>query len=348
MYGDAMAERSGCSQDHHQVVGRSPALLEVLRQVHAVAHTDATVLVCGESGTGKEVIARAIHRHSRRAAAPLVRVNCAALAPTLLESELFGHERGAFTGALARRAGRFEIADGGTLFLDEIGETPMHVQPKLLRVLQEREFERLGSSQTQRCDVRLIAATNRELAAMIAERSFREDLYYRLNVFSILLPPLRERRDDIVPLAEHFVGRLAGRMNKSICGIRPESLAKLRSYDWPGNVRELHNVLERAVILASGPVLDVAVPAAARASATTTTTIVESEDLEHVQRMHIIAVLRSTNWVVGGRNGAAARLGVNRSTLNFRMKRLGIERPGTGASSRPRRDADRRALAVVE
>jgi len=347
MSGEAMAERSGYGgQDHHQIVGRSGALLEVLRQVQAVAHTDATVLVCGESGTGKEVIAHAIHRNSRRAAAPLVRVNCAALAPTLLESELFGHERGAFTGALARRAGRFEVADGGTLFLDEIGETPMNVQPKLLRVLQEREFERLGSSQTQHCDVRLIAATNRELAAMIAERSFREDLYYRLNVFSIVLPPLRERREDIVPLAEHFVGRLAGRMGKSICGIRPESLAKLRSYDWPGNVRELHNVLERAVILANGPVLDVAVPAAAPVGTTPTT--VESEDLEHVQRMHIIAILRSTDWVVGGRNGAAARLGVNRSTLNFRMKKLGIERPGTGTSARLGRDAIGRVHAVVE
>jgi transcriptional regulator with GAF, ATPase, and Fis domain len=309
--------------------------------VDAVAATDATVLVCGESGTGKELIARAIHRRSARSHGALVKVNCAALPSALLESELFGHERGAFTGALGRRIGRFELADDGTLFLDEVGEMPLDVQPKLLRVLQEREFERLGSSHTLRSHARLVAATNRDLTAMMGERSFREDLFYRLNVFPIRVPPLRDRREDIALLAHAFVTKLARRMNKHIRAICPATLARLETYDWPGNIRELHNVLERATILARGPVLEIAPPLVlARTSSSPndrgggSPPAPHSDALDQVERAHILSVLSSTNWIVGGPNGAAIRLGVKRSTLNFRMKKLGIERPGP-ARSRP-------------
>jgi transcriptional regulator with GAF, ATPase, and Fis domain len=317
-----------------EIVGRSTALREIMRQVEAVAATDATVLVCGESGTGKELIARAIHRRSARRRDVLVKVNCAALPSALLESELFGHERGAFTGALGRRVGRFELADDGTLFLDEIGEMPLDVQPKLLRVLQEREFERLGSSQTLRSHARVVAATNRDLTVMMSERTFREDLYYRINVFPIRVPPLRDRRGDIALLAHAFVTKLARRMNKHIRAICPATLARLESYDWPGNIRELHNVLERATILARGPVLEVAPPLALAPTSSgskdrddVSPPAPQSDALAQVERAHILSVLSSTKWVVGGPNGAAIRLGIKRSTLNFRMKKLGIERP---------------------
>jgi formate hydrogenlyase transcriptional activator len=309
-----------------EIMGESGALRRVLYEVDTVARTSATVLVCGETGTGKELIARAIHTRSGRARGRFVKLNCAAVPPTLLESELFGHEKGAFTGALMRRAGRFELAQDGTLFLDEIGEMAIDLQPKLLRVLQEREFERVGGGHTLTSNARIVAATNRDLQAMVADRAFREDLYYRLNVFPIHLPPLRERREDIPLLADAFVGRLARRLNKTIESISLESVARLRRHDWPGNVRELQNVLERAAILATGPVLEV--PLCVDAGATSSPTQPpRGDELAEFERRHILHVLDKTNGVVGGPNGAATRLGMKRSTLNFRMKKLGIARP---------------------
>ena len=318
------------------LVGQSAALHNVVQQLELVARTESTVLIFGETGTGKELVARALHARSDRSRAPLVRVNCAAIPATLLESELFGHEKGAFTGALARRIGRFEQAHGGTVFLDEIGELLLDVQPKLLRVLQEREFERLGGTHTHRADVRLIAATHRDLAGMCRERTFRRDLYYRINVFPIEIPPLRDRRDDIPLLARHFVTLFAARLKKEVREIEPLSLSRLQDYDWPGNVRELQNVLERAVILATGPRLTVPfdrvspplrevheVPEVCNVRGA-------ADSLDEVNRAHIASVLRSTNGVVAGPNGAAARLGLKRSTLTFRMKKLGIP-PGFAA-----------------
>jgi formate hydrogenlyase transcriptional activator len=320
-----------------EIVGSSPALRRVLHEVEMVAPTESTVLVCGETGTGKELIARAIHQRSSRATSPLVTMNCAAVPGGLLESELFGHEKGAFTGAVTRRTGRFELAQDGTLFLDEIGELPSELQPKLLRLLQEREFERIGGNRTLRVNARLVAATNRDLAEMVEARTFREDLYYRLSVFPIQVPALRERKDDIPLLAEAFMRRFARRMNKDVAGISPAALAELQEYDWPGNIRELMNVIERAVILTcdrelvpslgarrvARRALELASPAPAAAATRDT--------LDAVQRAHILSVLHATNWVVAGPQGAAARLGLKRSTLNFRMKRLGIARP----SARP-------------
>lgn len=313
-----------------QIVGNSPALRRLLKQVETVAPTDSTVLVYGETGTGKELIARAIHDLSARRSGTFVKLNCAAIPTGLLESELFGHEKGAFTGAVAQRIGRFELANRGTIFLDEIGEIPLELQPKLLRVLQEREFERLGSSRTLRSDARLIAATNRDLGAMVEEKAFRADLYYRLNVFPIHVPPLRERTDDIPALVRHFVQQFARQMNRSVDTIPAESMAALRKYPWPGNIRELQNLIERAVILSPGSVLRVpieeleanAVPEADSAPDTQRT-------LADAERAHILAVLDETKWVLAGDNGAAARLGMNRSTLRFRMKKLGIERART-------------------
>ena len=309
-----------------EIVGNSLALRRVLQQVETVAPTDSAVLILGETGTGKELIARAIHNLSRRKDRTFVKLNCAAIPTGLLESELFGHEKGAFTGAIAQRIGRFELANQGTIFLDEIADIPLELQPKLLRVLQEREFERLGSTRTLRTDARLVAATNRDLAAMVDEQEFRADLFYRVNVFPIRVPALRERPEDIPVLVRHFAQQFARHNDKTIETIPSEAMESLVRYHWPGNVRELQNVIERAVILSSGPVLriplsDLKVPAPSANRPE------RNDTLDEAQRKHILAALEETNWIVGGPNGAAARLGMNRSTLQFRMRKLGIARP---------------------
>ncbi len=310
------------------IVGQSAVLRQVLRLIETVATGDSTVLLLGETGTGKELIARAIHNRSRRKERNFVKLNCAAIPTGLLESELFGHERGAFTGAIAQKIGRLELADRGSLFLDEIGDIPLELQPKLLRLLQEREFERLGSTRTQRVDVRVVAATHRDLEGMIVEKQFRSDLYYRLNVFPISIPPLRERPEDIPQLVRHFVQHAARKMNKAIDTIPCETMDALTQYPWPGNIRELENVIERAVILSPGPVLRVPIQ-------DLHTRIApghkheRSQTLEEVERKHIVTTLRETRWVLSGPRGAATRLGLNRATLYFRMKKLGIVRPGT-------------------
>jgi formate hydrogenlyase transcriptional activator len=306
-----------------QIIGSSAALESVLEQVEQVAPTDSTVLIQGETGTGKELIARAIHNLSNRCGRPFVKLNCAAIPFDLLESELFGHERGAFTGAIAQKIGRFELADKGTLFLDEVGDIPPGLQPKLLRVLQEQEFERLGSTRTHRVDVRLVAATNRNLVDMVKRNQFRSDLYYRLNVFPVPLPPLRARRDDIPALVEHFVEIYAHRMDKQIEHIPPETMSALTSYEWPGNIRELQNFIERSVILSSGNTL---CPPLESLRAAAETESLEAVTLEDAERDHIRKVLEQTRWVVAGPKGAAARLGIKRSTLYFRMQKLGISR----------------------
>jgi formate hydrogenlyase transcriptional activator len=309
-----------------EIVGRSRALARVLREIRTVAPTDSTVLITGETGSGKELVARAIHEASRRHEQAFVKLNCAAIPTGLLESELFGHEKGAFTGAINARVGRFELAHRGTVFLDEVGEIPLELQPKLLRVLQEREFERLGSSRTVRTDARLIAATNRDLASLVAEQKFREDLFYRLNVFPVVVPPLRERREDIPMLVRHFAQEFARRMKKSIETIPSETMEALIRYEWPGNIRELQNLVERAVILSPAQTLEVPLAAlATRASAPSSAG--PEETLQAADRRHIIAALERSNWVIAGPNGAAARLGVKRSTLQFRMRKLGIVRP---------------------
>jgi formate hydrogenlyase transcriptional activator len=312
------------------IIGHSNALRMVLREIRMVAPTDSTVLICGETGTGKELIARAIHGLSSRRRNAFVKLNCAAIPTGLLESELFGHERGAFTGAIGQRIGRFEVANHGTAFLDEIGEIPLELQPKLLRVLQEKEFERLGSTRTLRTDARLIAATNCDLAAMVDERRFRSDLFYRLNVFPVRVPPLRERREDIPSLVWHFARHFAARLKRRYENISPETMRALCEYDWPGNIRELQNLIERAVILCSGPVLRV--PARDRQHGTITVPHSghngQHQTLDEAQRTHILWTLKQVGWVVGGPKGAAARLGMRRSTLLFRMKKLGIARPG--------------------
>ncbi len=310
-----------------EIVGESAALRRVLREVETVAPTDSTVLIRGETGTGKELIARAIHSLSPRKDRTFVKINCAAIPTGLLESELFGHERGAFTGAITQKVGRFELAHQGTLFLDEVGDIPPELQPKLLRVLQEQEFERLGSTRTVRVDVRLVAATNRDLSRMVSDAQFRSDLFYRLNVFPVLLPPLRERREDIPRLVRHFAQKVARRMGRRIETIPSEALEVLQSYPWPGNIRELENVIERAVILSPGPELRInlgdlettATPAPRLATPTIT--------LADAERDHILGVLRETGWVLGGPNGAAARLAMKRTTLQSKMKKLGIARP---------------------
>ena len=307
-----------------QVIGNSPALESVLEQVERVAPTDSTVLIQGETGTGKELIARAIHNLSARCGRAFVRLNCAAIPLDLLESELFGHEKGAFTGAMAQRIGRFELADKGTLFLDEVGDIPPALQPKLLRVLQEHEFERLGSTRTHHVDVRLVAATNRNLMEMANRGEFRSDLYYRLNVFPILLPPLRERREDIPTLVTHFIEIYGSRMSRQIQNIPPTTMSALMSYSWPGNIRELQNLIERAVILSNDGVLPNPVPTTgpqpviASKSATT---------LEESERSLILRTLDEVRWVIGGPKGAAAKLGLKRTTLIHKMQKLGICRP---------------------
>ena len=313
-----------------EIIGDSPALEFVLAEVKRVAPTDSTVVVLGETGTGKELIARAIHNLSARCAGPFVKLNCAAIPCDLLESELFGHEKGAFTGAIASRIGRFEMAHTGTLFLDEIGDLPLGLQPKLLRVLQEREFERLGSCRTHRSDVRLVVATHRDLTQMVSQNEFRSDLYYRLNVFPIEIPPLRERRHDIPKLVSHFVKTFARRMGKLIHHIPPETMAAFTSYSWPGNVRELQNLVERAVIRSNDGVLSnplrvldrtPALPRKAPALKFQVST------LEDSARLLILHTLEHTGWMIGGPEGAAARLGIPRTTLITKMKKLGISRP---------------------
>jgi PAS domain S-box-containing protein len=318
--------------DHNfdQIIGRSPALRAVLADVGRVAPTDTSVLITGETGTGKELIARALHSASRRRDKPLIKVNCAALPAGLVESELFGHEKGAFSGAIARRLGRFELADGGTIFLDEVGELPVEAQVKLLRVLQEREIDRVGGQRPVPVDVRVIAATNRDLLKEVREKRFREDLYYRLNVFPVRIPPLRERRDD-VPLLVHFlVNRFASRIGKHLDGVDRPTMQRLQDYPWPGNVRELENVLERAVILAAGPVLDIdPSPQAVQGTAPAET---RQPTLESMERDYILTVLRQTDWVIDGPRGAARVLGLHPNTLRNRLKKLGLERD----SHRPR------------
>jgi formate hydrogenlyase transcriptional activator len=310
------------------IVGQSPVLRKVIRLIETVAPGDSTVLLLGETGTGKELVARAIHNRSRRKERNLVKLNCAAIPTGLLESELFGHERGAFTGAIAQKIGRLETADRGSLFLDEIGDIPLELQPKLLRALQEREFERLGSTRTQRVDVRIIAATHRNLEEMILEKQFRSDLYYRLNVFPILIPPLRERPEDIPHLVRHFVRQATRKMSKAIDAVPREIMEALVEYPWPGNIRELENVIERSVILSPGAVLRVPIRDL-RAHSAPALNCERRQTLEDVERRHILSTLRETRWVLSGPRGAAMRLGLNRATLYFRMKKLGIVRPGT-------------------
>ena len=313
------------------IVCASSAFREVLALVRTVASTDATVLITGESGTGKELVARAVHDLSGRRSNGFVTLNCAAVPTGLLERELFGHERGAFTGAIASQIGRFEMANRGSLFLDEIAEMPLELQPKLLRVLQEREFERLGGVRTIRTDARIVAATNRDLDAAVEDGEFRADLFYRLNIFPIHIPPLRERPEDIPLLAEHFVQLFSKRLHRVIESIPATAMDALTRHVWPGNIRELRNVLERAVILSSGRGLQIEARDlhASNGPAGRTARSEKSTDstLEAVERAHILSTLHGTGWVVGGPNGAAAVLGMNRSTLQFRMKRLGISRP---------------------
>jgi formate hydrogenlyase transcriptional activator len=306
-----------------EIIGQSPPLLAVLDNVRRVAATDTSVLITGETGTGKELIARAIHSSSKRADKPLIKVNCAALPTGLVESELFGHEKGAFTGAIARRIGRFELANGGTIFLDEVSEIPPEAQAKLLRVLQEREFERVGGGSPIVADVRVIAASNRDLLKAVRDQSFREDLYYRLNVFPIALPPLRERQQDIPLLVRFLIDKFKMRIGKHVEGVGPKTMQRLMAYRWPGNVRELENVLERAVILASGPTLEVDPDLLTSAPASPGT---EETSLEAVERGHILAVLEQTDWVIDGRKGAAKLLDLHPNTLRSRLKKLGIKR----------------------
>lgn len=308
------------------LIGCSPKFRAVLDEIRMVAPVDCAVLIQGETGTGKEVIAKAIHETSPRRQNRFVALNCAAIPSSLLESELFGHERGAFTGAVTQTTGRFQAADCGTLFLDEIGDLPLELQPKLLRVLQEQQFERLGGGRTLQVDVRVIAATNQDLWSMVEERKFRADLYYRLNVFPMLLPPLRERKDDIQSLVEHFVRHFAARHGKSINHVPDDVIEVLKRHDWPGNIRELQNFVERAVIMTTGHVLRL--PSAELASREVGP--VPPRTLADAERAHIITALGETNWVVGGRNGAAARLGLPRTTLIARMQKLGIFRDTFG------------------
>ena len=312
------------------LIGSSPKFRALMTEVAWVAPVDSAVLIQGETGTGKEVIARAIHEASPRRNHPFVALNCAAIPAALLESELFGHEKGAFTGAWAQTKGRFQMADGGTLFLDEIGDMPLELQPKLLRALQEREFERLGSDHTMRVDVRVVAATNQDLEQLVAKKLFRPDLFYRLNVIPIVLPPLRERIQDILPLTEFFVAKFAARLNKPIDSIPDEVIAILKSHDWPGNIRELQNFIERAVLFSPGSVLrlpldlnQMVIPNSESAART----------LADADREHILETLIKTDWLIGGQGGAANRLGLPRTTLIYKMRKLGIE---TRRSHRPR------------
>jgi transcriptional regulator with GAF, ATPase, and Fis domain len=337
-----------------ELIGESPRFQAVLDQVSLVAPANCAVLIQGETGTGKELISRAIHDRSPRAAGPFVRLNCAAIPAGLLESELFGHERGAFTGALFQRLGRLQAAHRGTIFLDEIGDLPLELQPKLLRALQEHEFERLGSSQTIRVDVRVVAATNQNLAQMVNERRFRADLFYRLNVFPILLPALRDRPEDIPALVRYFVGKFATRMNKNIDEIPGQVMEILRRHDWPGNIRELQNFVERAVVVTDGSRLHPPFGDLERLTPPAQTG--SSRTLAEMERIYIRETLQKTNWTVGGRSGAAARLGLPRTTLIARMRKLGISRdsvelsvcpaPAPGRREYPERETFARAAGM--
>jgi formate hydrogenlyase transcriptional activator len=317
------------------IVGHSPAFTNVLHQVRIVAKSDSITLIQGETGTGKEVIAQAIHNQSLRSRGPFVKLNCAAIPSALLESELFGHERGAFTGAVTQTMGRFQQADNGTLFLDEIGDLPLELQPKLLRALQEQEFERLGCGRTIRVNVRVVAATNQNLAQLVSARQFRADLFYRLNVIPIFLPPLRERSSDIPALVEYFVRKFSARLNKPIETIPDEVMECLKLHDWPGNIRELQNFIERAVVLSPGPVLRPTLTELRRMTKQPTASAAQT--FAEASRDHILEVLEQSRWMIGGRDGAAERLGLPRTTLIYKMRKLGIE---------PRRSQRRRAVPL--
>ena len=322
-------EDESSENDFEGIIGRSARMRALCKQVKIVAPTGSTVLILGETGTGKELVALAIHNLSPRSERPFIKVNCAAIPAGLIESELFGHERGAFTGAVSRRTGRFEMADGGTLLLDEIGDIPLELQPKLLRVLQEQEFERIGSTQTTRVNVRIVTATSRDLRSMVAAREFRPDLYYRLNVLPLHVPALRERSEDIPLLVRHFVGLYCGRANKQIPEVPVEAMEVLVRHHWPGNVRELQNVVERAVVLSPGKVLRPSLDELEQSPQTHDSAPGEIDDLttlKDVEREHIIRALAATNWVIGGTKGAAARLGLARTTLMAKMRKLGITR----------------------
>ncbi|MFZ0317887.1 MAG: sigma 54-interacting transcriptional regulator [Candidatus Sulfotelmatobacter sp.] len=320
----SLEEEPNVEHQFQGIVGSSPELKAVLEDIEIVAPVDSSVLIQGETGTGKELVARAIHALSPRRQYPFVTINCAAIPSGLLESELFGHEKGAFTGAIAQRIGRFELATKGTLFLDEIGDIPIELQPKLLRVLQEQEFERLGSTRTQRVDVRLLAATNADLAQSVVDGKFRSDLYYRLSVFPIIIPPLRERRDDIPSLVRHFANKYARRMGKRVECISAQTMNALLRYAWPGNIRELQNLMERAVLLSAGPSLRV--PLKGILTAIDFGAAPEGNVLDRVERQLILRALRECNWVVGGTRGAAALLGLNRTGLAYKIRKFRISR----------------------
>jgi formate hydrogenlyase transcriptional activator len=309
----------------HEIVGTSRLLVSVMEQIAIVAPTDSTVLIQGETGTGKELVAQAIHKLSSRSKAPFIKLNCAAIPAGLIESELFGHERGAFTGALTQRIGRFEMANGGTLFLDEIGDLALDLQVKLLRVLQEQEFERLGATRSIRVNVRLVAATNRELLEMVESKEFRADLFYRLSVFPVSLPPLRDRAEDIPVLARYFLAKYAQRMNRRVVDIPAQTMEAMLAYDWPGNIRELENFIERGVIVSTGTVFQ---PPFMPSRRQRSNVAVITKTLDDATRDHVLQTLEETRWVVGGRHGAAARLGIARTTLLSKMRRLGIELSG--------------------
>ncbi len=326
------------------LIGSSPKFRAVLNQINLVAPVDCAVLVQGETGTGKEVIARAIHEASPRRNQRFVALNCAAIPSALLESELFGHERGAFTGACTQTKGRFQMADGGTLFLDEIGDLPLELQPKLLRVLQEREFERLGSAQTVRVNVRVVAATNQDLEQLVTKKLFRVDLFYRLNVIPICLPPLRERVQDIPLLTEYFVAKFAARFNKSIDLIPDEVTAVLKAHDWPGNIRELQNFIERAVLFSPGSVLRLPLDLKQTVKQPSESA---SRTLADADREHILETLKQTDWMIGGQDGAANRLGLPRTTLIYKMRKLGIEIRRSSRARPIRQLADERSQAAA-
>ena len=326
------------------LIGSSPKFRALLTEVERVAPVDSAVLIQGETGTGKEVIARAIHEASARRNQRFVAFNCAAIPSALLESELFGHERGAFTGAWAQTKGRFQIADGGTLFLDEIGDMPLELQPKLLRVLQEREFERLGSSQTVRVNVRVLAATNQDLGQLVTKKLFRADLFYRLNVIPICLPPLRERVQDILPLTEFFVAKFAASLNRPIDFIPDEVVAVLKAHDWPGNIRELQNFIERAVLFSPGSVLRLPLGLKQTVKQSSESA---SRTLADADREHILETLKQTDWLIGGQDGAANRLGLPRTTLVYKMRKLGIETRRSPRASPIRQAADEECRAAA-
>ncbi|MGJ5818085.1 sigma-54 interaction domain-containing protein [Paludibaculum fermentans] len=339
-----MYSKSDVSSDSEIVIGESAIFRHILYQVGIIAKSDSVTLIQGETGTGKEVIAHAIHSQSLRSQGPFVKLNCAAIPAALLESELFGHERGAFTGAVAQTMGRFQRADHGTLFLDEIGDLPLELQPKLLRALQEREFERLGGTQTIRVNVRVVAATNQDLAQLVATKQFRPDLYYRLNVIPVTLPPLRDRVQDIPLLVRHFAEKFSARLQRPMLTIPPEVMDALQAYDWPGNIRELQNFIERSVVLSAGPVLRPSLAELCHLTKQRTDSVAQT--FADASRDHILEVLEQAQWMIGGRHGAAERLGLPRTTLIYKMRKLGIEprrsqharsahRLGLGSGSEP-------------